>query len=229
MIRSQRLLAILEFMRGRSQPVTAAQLAEHFRISERSVYRDIAALNHQGARIEGSAGIGYLLRDGFFLPPLSFTAEEAAAIHLGLRFVLRRGDPGLVQAAQAARAKMAASLPELFGLPGASTVPLLVAPPEPGARPDVLPAIREAIAAERVVVFSYRDGNGRDTKRRVWPVAIGWFDKVETLVAWCEMRAAFRHFRLDRIRELAILELPFPRPHRALWNEFLRSEPGLQL
>lgn len=229
MTRSQRLLAILEFMRGRSQPVTAAQLAEHFRISERSVYRDIAALNHQGARIDGSAGIGYMLRDGFFLPPLSFTAEEAAAILLGLRFVLRRGDDSLAQAAQAARAKMAASLPRLFGLPGASAVPLLVAPPDPGARPDVLPALRDAMSAERVVMLSYRDGNGRDTQRRVWPVTIGWFDKVETLAAWCEMRSAFRHFRLDRIGELAILDHPFPRPHCVLWSEFLRSEPGLQL
>lgn len=216
-------------MRGRSQPVTAAQLAEHFRISERSVYRDIAALNQQGARMEGSAGIGYVLRDGFFLPPLSFSAEEAAAILLGLRFVLRRGDASLVEAAQAARAKMAALLPLHFGAPGASALPLLVAPPDPGAGPSVLPAIRQAISAERIVVFSYRDGEGRTTRRQVWPVAIGWCEQVEILAAWCELRAAFRTFRLDRISALAVLDLPLPRPHRTLWNDYLRTEPGLQL
>lgn len=229
MTRSQRLLAILEYMRGRSQAVTAAQLAEHFHVSERSIYRDIAALNHQGARVEGSAGIGYMLRDGFFLPPLSFSAEEAAAIVLGLRFVLRRGDTGLAQAAQSARAKMTSSLHGYDGAPGAPGSALLVAPSKSGAEQDVLLALRRAISAERVAMLSYRDGDGRTSRRRVWPVALGWFDNVEMLAAWCELRSAFRNFRIDRIRELSILDDPLPRPHRALWNEYLKIERGIQL
>ncbi len=228
MTRSQRLLAILEYMRGRAQPVTAAQLAEHFHISERSIYRDISTLNHQGARIEGSAGIGYVLRDGFFLPPLSFSAEEAAAIVLGLRFVLRRGDAALAQAALAARAKMAARLSGSLGTPGLPSVPLLVGPSESGKGQDKLAALRAAISAERIVELSYRDNDGRTTQRRVWPVALGWFDKVEMLAAWCELRAAFRNFRIDRIRDLTVLDATLPQPHRTLWHAYLQTEPGLQ-
>lgn len=229
MTRSQRLLAILEYLRGHSRPVTAARLAEHFHVSERSIYRDIASLNHQGARIAGSTGIGYVLQDGFFLPPLSFSDEEAAAILLGLRFVARRGDSGLAQAAQTARAKMAARLPGHFGPAGGPGLSLLVAPVDSGTAQDILQAMRKAIAAERIVVFSYRDGEGRQTRRRVWPVALGWFDQVETLAGWCELRSAFRHFRIDRMHEASVLDAPLPRPHSVLWEAYLQTEPGIQL
>jgi predicted DNA-binding transcriptional regulator YafY len=227
MTRSARLLAILQALRGRRRAVTAAALAQRFGVSERSIYRDIATLNLQGARIEGSAGLGYVLRDGFFLPPLAFDDEEAAALLLGLRFVLRRGDAALARGAESARAKLAAVLPASFDPGAAADVPLLVAPASPHL--DTLGTIRQAIARERVLRIAYRDGQGRRSDRRIWPVALGWFEGVEMVAAWCERRGAFRSFRIDRIAELQVLDERPPRSRRSLLAEYRKLEPGIQL
>ncbi|WP_167758665.1 helix-turn-helix transcriptional regulator [Zemynaea arenosa] len=229
MTRSERLLAILDYLRGRTQPVTAAQLAEHFQVSERSIYRDVSSLNRRGARIDGSAGVGYVFREGYFLPPLAFTAEEAAAILLGLRFVLRRGDAQLAEAARLARAKIAATAPATFGPGTERAVPLLVAPRRPKLSDARLQALRQAIASERVVALSYEDADGRLTERQIWPVAIGWCEEVEIVGAWCALRGAFRTFRLDRVRGLDVLDQPFPQPRQALLAAYLKHEPGIQL
>ncbi|MES2939567.1 MAG: YafY family protein [Pseudomonadota bacterium] len=227
MTRSERLLAILQALRGRRRAITAAALAQRFGVSERSIYRDIATLNLQGARIEGSAGIGYVLREGFFLPPLAFDADEAAALLLGLRFVLRRGDAGLVRGAESARAKLAEVLPAAFGDAAGADVPLLVAPPS--ARSDTLGVLRRAIGQQQVLRIRYSDSGGRRTERRLWPVALGWFEGVEMVAAWCERRGAFRNFRVDRIRHIEPLDERPPRSRRSLLAEYRRIEPGLQL
>jgi len=226
MTRSERLLAILQALRGRRRAITAATLAQRFGVSERSIYRDIATLNLQGASIHGSAGVGYVLRQDFFLPPLAFDADEAAALLLGLRFVLRRGDAGLVRGAESARAKLAAVLPAAFDDAAGADVPLLVAPPS--GRSETLGAVRRALARQQVLRIRYSDGGGRCTERRVWPVALGWFEGVEIVAAWCERRGAFRNFRVDRIRHLESLDERPPRSRRSLLAEYSRLEPGLQ-
>lgn len=206
--------------------MTAAALAQRFAVSERSIYRDIAALNLQGARIEGSVGVGYVQREGFFLPPLAFDADEAAALLLGLRFVMRRGDAPLVRGAESARAKLAAVLPAAFDDAAGADVPLLVAPPP--ERTGTLGALRRAISRQQVLRIRYSDRDGHGTERRVWPVALGWFEGAEILAAWCERRGAFRNFRLDRIREVEPLDERPPRSRRSLLAAYRRLEPGLQ-
>ncbi|MEJ1937513.1 HTH domain-containing protein, partial [Nostoc sp. NIES-2111] len=105
MTRSARLLDLMQALRRRRRPVSAARLAEELGVSLRTVYRDIGTLVAQGAPIEGEAGLGYILRPGFFLPPLMFDAEETDALMLGLRLAAGRGDPALAEAAENALAK----------------------------------------------------------------------------------------------------------------------------
>src|ERR1700686_2462624 len=110
MSRSARLLSLLQTLRGRRRPVTAAQLADEMGVSERTIYRDLAELIAQRAPIEGAAGIGYVLRPGLFLPPLMLSEDETEAVVLGLRYVDQRGDAVLAKAAADALAKIAAVL-----------------------------------------------------------------------------------------------------------------------
>src|SRR5258707_4114660 len=98
--RSSRLLALLQALRRRRQPVTAAILARELEVSERTIYRDLAELAAQGAPVIGEAGVGYVLRPGLFLPPLMLSEDETEAVLLGLRYVGQRAEDGLTTAAE---------------------------------------------------------------------------------------------------------------------------------
>ena len=111
MSRSGRLFLLMDAMRAKRVPVTAAQLAQQLGVSERTIYRDIQTLAELGAPLQGEAGIGYVLRRGAFLPPLMFGPDELEALVLGARWVRRQGDAGLAQAASNALAKIAAASP----------------------------------------------------------------------------------------------------------------------
>ncbi|MBE7183822.1 MAG: YafY family transcriptional regulator [Methylobacterium mesophilicum] len=228
MTRTERLLAILQVLREMRMPVTAAVLAERFSVSERTIYRDIETLVSRGAVISGEAGIGYVLRDNFFLPPLAFDAQEAAAIMLGLRFVLRRGDALLSEAAASARAKLAAVAPHRFTEAQSLAVPLLVGPPSP-PHSDTLQTVRQSLASERKLLLVYKDATGTQSSRIVWPVALGWFDDVEMLAAWCETRLAFRHFRVDRMALAEIVDERPPRARAHLLADYRAIEPHIVL
>src|SRR5712671_7750568 len=112
MSRAQRLLDLIQALRGYRRPVSGATLAEALGISLRTVYRDIETLKAQGAHIDGEPGVGYVLRPGFMLPPLMFSEEEIEAIVLGSRWVADRADAALGSAARNALAKIAAVLPQ---------------------------------------------------------------------------------------------------------------------
>ena len=222
MSRAQRLLDLIQILRRHRCPVTGAALADELGISVRTLYRDIATLQAQGASIEGEPGLGYVLRPGFMLPPLMFSEEELESLVLGSRWVADRGDPRLGEAARNALAKIAAVLPvDLRDALDASA--LLVGPgpqvPTPGCDPAV---IREAIKSERKIRIDYRDLKLVDSTRTIWPFAIGFFDNVRVVVGWCELRQDFRHFRLDRIATLDVIDERYPRRRHALlraWRE----------
>jgi predicted DNA-binding transcriptional regulator YafY len=210
--RAQRLLDLIQILRRHRRPVAGAALAREMGVSLRTLYRDIAALQAQGADIAGEAGLGYVLRPGFMLPPLMFNIEEIEALALGSRWVAARADSPLAGAARNALAKIAAVLPpDLSDLMDSSA--LLVGPGEPIAAGDAeLPAIRQAIRAERKLSLAYVDGAGAETRRMIWPFALAFFDRARVVVAWCETREAFRHFRTDR----DALSAPAPGPHQGM-------------
>ena len=198
--RSARLLALLQALRRRRQPVTAAVLARELEVSERTIYRDLSELATQGAPVKGEAGIGYVLGPGLFLPPLTLTEDETEAVLLGLRYVDQRGDEVLTQAAENARAKIVAVLsPEMQAV---TSAPLTIPGPDGiGFPPNAVPLslLRSAIRMQRKLAIEYMDGQGRRTHRILWPVQLGFMDNARVLTGWCEMRGAFRFFRTDRI------------------------------
>ncbi|MCZ0734256.1 helix-turn-helix transcriptional regulator [Phreatobacter sp. AB_2022a] len=226
MSRSERLLDLLQLLRRYRRPVSGRALAAELGISIRTLYRDIATLQGQGADIEGEPGLGYVLRPGFMLPPLMFSEDEIEALVLGSRWVADRGDRRLGEAARNALAKIGAVLPpDLRG--NLETAALLVGPAAAAARETVeLGAIRKAIRAERRVVIVYRDGEGRESERTIWPFALSYFDRVRIVLGWCELRAAFRHFRTDRIGSLTTLGSRYPRRRQALLREW-RADQGI--
>ena len=204
MSRAQRLLDLLQLLRRHRRAVRGAVLAGELGISLRTLYRDIAALQAQGAKIDGAAGVGYLLRPGFMLPPLMFSAEEIEALVLGMKWVAEKGDAALGGAAREAIAKIESVLPEDLR-PQVDASTLLIGPGESIAAGDTeLAAIRRAIRTERKLEITYRDLKEIDTQRTIWPFALAFFERVRVVVAWCELRRGFRHFRADRILTLSL-------------------------
>jgi predicted DNA-binding transcriptional regulator YafY len=206
--RADRLFQIAELLRGR-RLTTAQQLAEWLDISLRTVYRDVRDLQMSGVPIEGEAGIGYRLSRAASLPPLTFTADELAALAAGARMLESWGGPGFASGARGALAKIASAMPAdkrvtLDRL--AIFAPSFHIKPEFSAKVD---ALYRAIDARNVVRFAYTDAAGAPTERRVWPLALAYWGARWTLGAWCELRGDFRHFDLERICEMQMLE-PYP-------------------
>lgn len=207
--------------------MTAQVLASRFEVSERTIYRDIQTLAELGVPVTGEAGVGFILQPGFFLPPMALTKVEADAILLGLRFVAARGDDEFATAAVSALRK----IDESMGEDAAASMywnGLTVGPSGSGKLPE-LATIRAALGSQKKLQIEYRSSNGDEHTRIVWPVAIGFFGHAEVLAAWCELRDAFRHFRLDRIIELQSLPDPLPRSRRSLLAEYRLTEPEANL
>lgn len=222
--RSQRLLDLLQILRSHRMPVSGAALAAQTGVSLRTLYRDIATLQAQGADIEGEAGVGYVLRPGFLLPPLMFSQQEIEALVLGSRWVAGRADEGLAMAAGAALVKIAAVLPDALREELDNSA-LLVGPGQSSAPVRVdLAAVRSAIRAENKVTIAYRDEKGEMTERVIWPFALAFFDLVRVVLGWCETRQDFRSFRADRIESFRPLDGRYPRRHQALLKEWRERE-----
>ncbi len=225
MSRAARLLELVQVLRRHRAPVTGPALARELGVSLRTLYRDIATLQEQGADIRGEPGLGYVLRPGFTLPPLMFSAEEIEALVLGSRWVALRGDARLAAAAENVVAKIRAVLPPELreGIDAATvTVPSLGAI-APSSRVDVS-ALRGAIRKERKVVIAYRGGDGAITRRTIWPILLGFFDRVLLVAAWCELRDDYRSFRVDRILELDASEARYPRRRTAMVDEWRQRQ-----
>jgi len=224
MSRAARLLDLLQLLRNRRQPITGPALARELGISIRTLYRDIATLQAQGADIEGEPGLGYVLRPGFTLPPLMFSADEIEAIVLGSRWVATRADDSrLSESARQAMSKILAVLPAELR-ERAEATNLLVA--RIGLEPAQVDAgqIRLAIRNERKLIVRYGDSGGAETERTIWPFMIGFFEKVRVVAAWCEMRQDFRSFRVDRIASLTVSEERYPRRRAVLLKEWRERE-----
>ena len=224
MSRAERLLSLIEILRRHRTPVAGARLAEELGVSLRSLYRDIATLQGQGATIEGEAGVGYILRPGFLLPPLMFSETEIEALVLGSRWVAKRGDGELSVAARNALTKILAVLPpnlrdeaELSGLMVGAGQSIAAGEREIGV-------IRRAIRGERKLSIAYRDGAAQPTRRMIWPFALAYFDSSRIVAAWCELREGFRHFRTDRIDDLRVVDERYPRRRAALLKAWRLAE-----
>lgn len=225
MSRSERLFTLLQALRRHRRPVSGRELAAEIGVSIRTLYRDIASLQAQGAHIDGEPGVGYVLRPGFMLPPLMFTEEEIEALVLGSRWVANRTDHRLRDAARNALARIAAVLPDDLRA-GLEASALMVAPPGDDIPADGvdLAVLRQAIRGERRLEIAYFDANGVASRRCVWPFALAFFDRVRILLCWCELRQDFRHFRTDRITEAVVLETRYANRRQALLKAWKARE-----
>lgn len=222
MTKTERLFQLLQILREHRYPISAHFLARELDVSVRTVYRDIETLQGQGADIDGEPGMGYVLKPGFLLPPLMFSDEEIEALVLGSRWVMKKTDAKLKQAAQQALAKIASVLPsqlqqqlELTGLMVADHCFL-------SGDDDVLSLIRLAIRKEFKLLLHYNDLKGQNSERVIWPLGIGYFEQVRLLIAWCELKQDFRHFRVDKITKLENLEIRYPKNRAGLIKEWRR-------
>jgi predicted DNA-binding transcriptional regulator YafY len=225
MSRAQRLLDLIQILRRHRFPVAGTALADELGISLRTLYRDIDTLKAQGAHIDGEPGVGYILRPGFMLPPLMFSEEEIEALVLGGRWVAAQTDEPLGKAARNALSKIAAVLPDDLQR-SLETSSLLVPFQRPAAGDTELPTIREAIRTERKLRITYSDEQENRTSRTIWPFALGFFERIRMVAAWCEMRRDYRHFRTDRIRSLKITDTRYPRRRLAMLREW-RTREGI--
>ena len=216
MRRADRLFQIVQLIRGRRLS-TAAFLAARLEVSLRTIYRDVADLQHQGVPIEGEAGVGYRLGAGFDLPPLMLSQDEANALVAAARLAQPWVDGGMAREIESALGKILSVLP-----PAARAAAEAQALYAPGTGLDpraqaALQALRQAVQSCHVVRLDYEDLQGRPSQRRVRPLGCFYWGKVWTLSAWCELRGDFRGFRIDRIVDWEVL------PER------FRQEPGKTL
>lgn len=228
MRRADRLFQIIQILRRSSRPVTAAALAGELEVSKRTVYRDVADLMGQRVPIEGEAGFGYLLSPGYEMPPLMLTPEEIEAVVLGAQWVAGRADKTLANAARDVVAKITAIVPEhlrpFILEPSVGAKPLLQESEEENID---LPMLRAAIRQGRKLRLRYRSDAGAESTRIVWPVILGYSDISRILVAWCELREGFRHFRTERILAADVLDENYglrPGELRRRWSAWREAE-----
>ncbi len=223
MRRADRLFQIVQELR-RHKLVTARRLADTLEVSERTIYRDIRDLVASGVPIDGEAGVGYVLQRGFDLPPLMFTQDEIEALVLGARIIESWADPALARAAADVVAKVEAVLPENLREQVERTP--LSAPADHCAAPLSVDAaaIRAALRDRRKLHFHYCNAEGRASERAVRPLALAFYGPVWLLIAWCELRVDFRAFRLDRMRDMTVLDERFAEERGKTLHDFVVAD-----
>lgn len=223
MRRADRLFDIIRILRAASGPLTAAALGDELEVTRRTIYRDIATLQARRVPIEGAAGVGYVLRPGFHLPPLMFTSDEAEAIAVGTRLLRRTGDPGLQAAADTVLSKMLGVVPDALRAHLAEP-PFFVSGHGARVPPHAdMAAIRSAIRSGHKVRITYEDGQGGCTDRIIWPLGIAYYVQATLIYAWCELRCDHRHLRADRIASLDMLADRYPATVREGTADWLAS------
>lgn len=204
---AERLFQIVQAL-GANQWTTAASLAERFQVSERTIYRDIDHLSASGVPVYSQAGKGYALLEGYQLPPLMFSAEEWQVLLSSLAMAQGWAGKRQAEALRAVQEKLAMAVPaQLRDMTPSVSAPVL---PERRMLGALLDPLQRAIAERRKIQLHYRDAQEQPSKRILWPLGLYFWGHCWTLVGWCELRAAFRHFRVDRIVILQTLELDYP-------------------
>lgn len=216
MNRTDRLVAMVMHLQGR-RLVRAEDMAAHFEVSVRTIYRDIAALGEAGVPITGEAGVGYSLVKSYHLPPVMLTEDEASALFVGGAMVREFTDASLSGPMSDAMDKLRAVLPrdrqEHVERLARQTVVMGRAghvATDPAAQPWLL-AVQRAVAQRKVLRLQYRAAGRADvTSREVEPLGVVFYGGAWYLVGWCRLRGDFRHFRTDRMRALEMIDEKIP-------------------
>jgi predicted DNA-binding transcriptional regulator YafY len=209
MNRIDRLTGMILLLQGQ-RVITAETIAEHFEISVRTVYRDLAALGEAGVPIVAEAGVGYSLMRGYHMPPIMFTEDEAAALFLSGEVAEQVADDSLRQALRAAMLKIRSVLSQerrdyLQRLSNAVSVRLRREHSK--GKHEALMPIQDAVVRRRCLALSYNTANrGAITERIVEPLGVVFYAREWHLIGWCRLRLDVRDFRLDRIQSWQVLD-----------------------
>lgn len=217
MRRAERLFRIIQIMRTANGALTAQQIADKLEISKRSVYRDMTHLMGSGAPIDSEPGVGFMLRDEFDLPPLSFTFEQLEALALGAKTLALIADKDMSAAAKEALAKIRDAVPESHKQK-LDSPHLMVVPPQGTNMPQKeLRQARKAIDEQRVMQVTYCALDETVSERQLYPLALTNFGPIWLLTAWCATRQDFRDFRMDRFEQMQLQREKFTlAPHQTL-------------
>lgn len=229
MRRTERLFQIIQILRGARAPMTGRDLADELEISIRTLYRDMAELMAQRIPITGEAGMGYVLDDGYDMPPLMLTADELEAAALGAAWVASEADPSLARAARDLVSKLSEAIPKELRpiVLDASSQPIKTRSTVNERFDGAL--LRHAIRERYRLQIGYADRDARVTNRIVWPLFIAFLDRTRYIVAWCETRGDYRHFKTDRVQDLAVLGEKYQGRRLALikgWEEAMAARHG---
>ncbi len=221
MSKSERLFELLTLLRSKRYAVTAAELARTMEVSERTIYRDIQSMLNSGVPIQGEAGVGYLLQPGSHLPPLMFTEKEMMALELGMRMVKAWSDAELAEASRSASTKIRSVLPDRLKQQ-VEAFPVMV----PDLHTQTLTSqrgqlLRHATDNKLKIEIEYIAESGQETTRVLQPLGQIFWGKLWTLVAWCELRNDYRHFRIDRIQTLSVKEECFTVSSRKSFEHYI--------
>ncbi|SFI57984.1 helix-turn-helix transcriptional regulator [Celeribacter neptunius] len=201
--RSDRLFDLIGILRD-GQLHTARELAGRVEVSERTIWRDMATLKASGVPVEGERGVGYMITAPITLPPMNLTMGELEALHLAVAILGEASDPELADSARSLAEKIDAVLPENTGPPAAgwgyAVHPFAFADARAGYRH--MPLLRQAVREQKVLRITYLALSGESSTRLVRPLQLNYWGRVWTMSAWCEARAAFRTFRVDRIESV---------------------------
>lgn len=224
MRKSERLLQLLVLLRGRRRASTANDLASRLQVSERTIYRDIQSLQLSGVDIAGEAGVGYSLRPGSGIPPLMFNEKELEALVLGIRLVKGWADDEMCAAADSAQDKIKAVLPAHTQQAHEHKSTKYLVPDfhrQKSAKHSEL--IRSAIDGSKILQIDYRDEKGKTSKRQVKPLGMMFWGSKWTLVAWCQLRDAYRAFRLDRIENAELMPETFAATDSCNFEHYIKQ------
>jgi len=224
MRRADRLLQIIQIFRRRKGPVTAKLIALELEVAKRTIYRDIVSLMSSGVPLRGEAGIGYVLEEGYDLPPLMFSTDELEALMLGARLVSSHGNAALTRSANDAIAKIATVIPK--ELRPVLLEASLYAPEFGGSIVDKVDigVIRNAIRSRRKLHIEYENAQGEGSQRVLWPIVLAYHRGVRLIAAWCELRAGFRHFRVDRMIGISLGDEKIPERYELLFSRWEKGE-----
>lgn len=206
MQRISRMFEVIQILRAAKAPLSAEDLGRRLEVSKRTIYRDIAALQAMRVPIDGEAGVGYVMRRGYDLPPLNFDAEEVEALRVGLLLLSRTGDSSLQRAAGRIIKKIDELQPSE---PRFQVSPWGNAPDDPAKGCVSIADIRKAVRESRKLKLTYRNESEVETQRVVRPIAVIYHVECVIVAAWCELRGGFRHFRTDRVWACEFLDDTF--------------------
>lgn len=209
---------LVQILRRHRQPVAGLELAREAGVSLRTIRRDVASLQTMGADIKGEPGVGYVLKPGFFLPPLMFSEEEVHALALGAQWVRGQNDEKLALAAENLLAKIESVLTAELRYQ-IHDVGFYVEPQRQSQSID-LALVRQAMREQHKILISYRDFNGVATERVIWPISLGFIDNKRYVAGWCELRQDFRIFRIDRVEQADVRTERYPGRRRNLVKQW---------